>query len=116
MKQKKKVRPSKRKSQDLLQAKSSLQKWMGIICGCFAFLLYANTLNHQFALDDFTTIYGNSLTTSGIKGIPMLLHTAYWYGIDSKNDWLYRPFSMVMFALEWQLAPNTPALGHWINV
>ncbi|HYV91478.1 MAG TPA: tetratricopeptide repeat protein [Chitinophagales bacterium] len=118
MKQQKKARPpvAKQKSKGGTNTNPSLQKWMGIICACFAFLLYANTLNHQFALDDFTTIYGNTLTTTGIKGIPMLLHTAYWYGIDGKNDWLYRPFSMVMFALEWQLAPNTPALGHWINV
>jgi len=118
MKQQKKAHHpvAKQKSKAVSNTNSSLQKWMGIICACFAFLLYANTLNHQFALDDFTTIYGNGLTTSGIKGIPMMLHTAYWYGIDGKNDWLYRPFSMVMFALEWQLAPNTPALGHWINV
>ena len=90
--------------------------WMGIACACVAVLLYANTLWHGYALDDFPTIYGNRLTMSGVKGIPTLLHTAYWYGFDGQNDWLYRPLSMVMFAVEWQLAPNTPALGHWINV
>ena len=90
--------------------------WMGIACACVAVLLYANTLGHGYALDDFPTIYGNRLTMSGVKGIPTLLHTAYWYGFDGQNDWLYRPLSMVMFAVEWQLAPNTPALGHWINV
>ena len=90
--------------------------WMGIAFACVAVLLYANTLQHGYALDDFPTIYGNRLTMSGVKGIPTLLHTAYWYGFDGQNDWLYRPLSMVMFAIEWQLAPNTPALGHWINV
>jgi predicted negative regulator of RcsB-dependent stress response len=36
--------------------------------------------------------------------------------LDGKNDWLYRPLSMVMFAVEWELSPGNPALGHWLNV
>jgi tetratricopeptide (TPR) repeat protein len=32
------------------------------------------------------------------------------------NDWLYRPLSLVMFAIEWQVAPATPALGHLVSV
>ena len=91
-------------------------EWMAVGCACLAALLYANTLRHGFALDDYPTIYGNRLTTAGLRGIPTLLHTGYWYGLDGMNDWLYRPLSMVMFAVEWQIAPNTPALGHWINV
>jgi hypothetical protein len=91
-------------------------KWMGVACACLAVLLYVNTLNHGFALDDYPTIYGNRLTTAGLRGIPMMLHTGYWYGLDGLNDWLYRPLSLVMFAIEWQVAPNSPALGHWVNV
>ncbi|MBK8845333.1 MAG: tetratricopeptide repeat protein [Bacteroidetes bacterium] len=86
------------------------------ICGVFALLLYANTLGHQWALDDFPTIYGNAVTQQGFDGISTLLKTSYWYGLDGKNDWLYRPMSMIMFAIEWELAPNNPILGHWINV
>lgn len=91
-------------------------KWMGVACACLAVLLYANTLNHGYALDDYPTIYGNRLTTAGLRGIPTLLHTGYWYGLDGLNDWLYRPLSLVMFAIEWQLAPGVPALGHLVNV
>lgn len=92
------------------------EKWMGVACACFAALLYVNTLNHGYALDDYPTIYGNRVTMAGLRGIPTLLHTAYWYGMDGLNDWLYRPLSLVMFAIEWQVAPGTPALGHWVNV
>jgi hypothetical protein len=91
-------------------------RWLAVACGCLAVLLYVNTLNHGYALDDYPTIYGNRLTTSGVRGIPTLLHTAYWYGLDGLNDWLYRPLSLVMFAIEWQIAPGTPTLGHWVNV
>ena len=45
-----------------------------------------------------------------------MLHTGYWYGLDGLNDWLYRPLSLVMFAIEWQVAPGTPALGHLVNI
>ncbi|MBL0053198.1 MAG: hypothetical protein IPP29_17685 [Bacteroidetes bacterium] len=86
------------------------------ICAAFAFVIYANTLNHSWALDDFPTIYDNRITMQEINSIPTLMSTAYWYGLDGKNDWLYRPLSMVMFAIEWEIAPNTPALGHWVNV
>jgi len=89
---------------------------MGIACACLAVLLYMNTLGHGYALDDYPTIYGNRLTRAGVSGIPTMLHTGYWYGLDGLNDWLYRPLSLVMFALEWQVAPGIPALGHLINV
>ena len=91
-------------------------KWLGVACACLAVLLYVNTLNHGYALDDYPTIYGNRLTTAGVRGIPTMLHTGYWYGLDGLNDWLYRPLSLVMFASEWQIAPAAPAVGHWVNV
>jgi len=90
--------------------------WGSIIIAAVAFLLYANTLNHEYALDDYPVIYGNSLTMQGVKGIPMMLKTAYWFGLDGKNDFLYRPLSLVTYAVEWELAPNKPQLGHFTNV
>jgi tetratricopeptide (TPR) repeat protein len=89
---------------------------LSFACAFIGFILYANTLNHEYAFDDFPTIYGNRITMMGFAGIPTLLKTAFWYGLDGKNDWLYRPLSMVMFATEWGLAPNKPALSHWVNV
>ncbi|MEO8087386.1 MAG: tetratricopeptide repeat protein, partial [Bacteroidota bacterium] len=94
----------------------SLETGLGLLCAAFAFILYVNTLNHEFAYDDFPTIYGNQITMKGFAGIPELLHTSYWFGLNGEEDWLYRPASMVMFAAEWGLAPNTPALGHFMNV
>src|SRR6185436_20228612 len=111
------VKPvEKQKVKSRTASSSSLKSAMYIICAVFAFLLYSNTLNHQFAYDDYPTIYGNRITMQGFKGIPQLLHTSYWYGLNGEEDWLYRPLSMVMFAAEWEIAPNKPALGHWINV
>ena len=94
----------------------SIDRKFYLIIALFSVLLYANTLNHNWAFDDFPTIYGNSLTMSGVEGIPTMLKTAYWYGLDGQNDWLYRPLSLIMFAIEWELWPDTPTAGHIINV
>lgn len=94
----------------------TLETGLGLLCAAFAFILYVNTMNHEFAYDDYPTIYGNQITMKGFAGIPELMRTSYWFGLNGEEDWLYRPMSMVMFAVEWGLAPNTPALGHFINV
>lgn len=110
------ITPTVQKSKPNKEKQSSFKVWLYVVCGLFAFLLYCNTLNHEYAYDDFPTIYGNQITMQGFKGIPELLHTSYWFGLNGEEDWLYRPLSMVMFAAEWGVAPNKPALGHWINV
>ena len=39
----------------------------------FSFLLYANTLTHQYTQDDAIVIYDNMYTTQGLQGFPGLL-------------------------------------------
>ncbi|MFA6956788.1 MAG: tetratricopeptide repeat protein [Thermoanaerobaculia bacterium] len=81
-----------------------------------AVLLYANTLGHGWALDDVAVITKNAYTQKGISGIPALLTTFYWQGFWDSNAGLYRPLSMITFALEWELSPDNPRLGHFVNV
>lgn len=82
----------------------------------FAFILYVNTLNHGYVLDDHTVISANRYTQEGFKGIPTLLTTAYWFGYDGTNSSVYRPFSTIIFALEHEFFGNSPFAGHLINV
>ncbi|MEI6821610.1 MAG: tetratricopeptide repeat protein [Bacteroidota bacterium] len=86
------------------------------ICFVFAFLLFSNTFNHSFVLDDYDAYANNSVVKKGIQGIPIILKTNYRYGIDMLCDNIYRPLSQIMFAVEWQIAPNKPHLSHFINV
>ncbi|NNM15057.1 MAG: tetratricopeptide repeat protein, partial [Bacteroidia bacterium] len=119
----KKDRQAKRPTSDSIKSSPSnkstsnkkLSFTLSIIVAALAFLLYVNTYNHEYALDDFPTIYGNSLTMQGFDGIPTMLKTAYWYGLDGKNDFLYRPLSLITFAVEWEFFPDTPAVGHVTN-
>ena len=81
-----------------------------------AFAIYANSIPHGYILDDSGVLKDNWVVKRGIDGIPLILKTPYRYGISLLTDDLYRPLSMVMFAIEWQLSPNTPAISHFVNV
>ncbi|HPN18986.1 MAG TPA: hypothetical protein PK546_05550, partial [Chitinophagales bacterium] len=94
----------------------NFEKWYPIFIALFGFLLYANTLTHDYVLDDETVMEKNKFVTKGISAIPEIMLTAYRAGSQDRQENLYRPLSVVMFAIEWQLSPNKPFLGHLINV
>ena len=114
-KKNKSSKKSKIKSSKTLAPSKSL-KWAGIIVAVLAFLLYANTLSHDYCLDDYSAIKDNYVVKQGTKGIPTLLKKHYRYGYWSSKGTLYRPLSLVMFATEWQIAPDRPMVGHLMNV
>lgn len=90
--------------------------WTGLSLVALALLLYVNTLNHDFAYDDSGVIRDNYIVNKGLAGIPEIFTTSYRHGSSSDPGTLYRPLSQVMFAFEWELAPESPFPGHLINV
>lgn len=89
--------------------------WVGLAAAALGFLLYANTLGHLYTLDDFSIIKSNWITKGGLKNIGLIFSTEYRYGSWNSPGSLYRPIPLTMFALEWQLAPDNPMLGHVLN-
>ena len=87
-----------------------------IVTGVLAFLLYANTLQHDFVLDDETVIGKNKFTKEGVAALPDIFTTAYRAGFWERAEGLYRPLSTALFAVEWQLSPANPHFFHWVNV
>ena len=80
-------------------------------------LLYANTIQNGYVLDDKAAITQNTLVKKGISSIPELFKTSYWYGLTGYNDdAAYRPVSLIMFAAEWQLFPDNPHISHLVNI
>ena len=84
--------------------------WYPWIIGVLAFLLYANTLGHDYTQDDAIVIYDNEYTTQGIAGIPDILkHDTFrgFFKVEGKDKLVsggrYRPFTLILFALEWEL-------------
>jgi len=89
--------------------------WVGLAASILGFLLYANTLGHQYALDDFSIIKSNWITKGGLKNIGLIFSTEYRFGSWNSVGSLYRPIPLTMFTLEWQLSPDNPRLGHILN-
>lgn len=99
-----------------IKGKSNLHLILPIVLACFAFLLYANTLSHDYTVDDATVLANNKQTIKGVKALPEIFSSSYRKGFWDRKESLYRPLSVAMFAIEWQIAPNSPHLSHWVNV
>lgn len=91
---------------------------LAIIIAAFAFILYDQSIYHNYTLDDNSVISENRITKQGIAGIPTILKTDYWYGSnqDELRGPIYRPAPLIVFAIVWQFFPNNPHAYHFINV
>src|ERR1051325_5822761 len=92
----------------------SLRRTLAFIVAALAFILYANTLGHQWALDDYSLIKENTQTKSG--NIKEILSSTYRTGYFNPDYQLYRPLSKVFFAYEWSFSENDPKPGHFMNI
>ena len=86
-----------------------------------SFAVYSNTLKNGYVLDDYAAITHNVLVAKGAAAIPELLTTPYHRGVTNENDTasindLYRPLSLITFAVEQQMFNSSPSTGHLINV
>ena len=91
-------------------------KWLPWLLGFLAFLLYANTLGHQYALDDASVITDNFVVKRGLAGWADIFTTNYRFGFWNSTGTLYRPISLAVFAMVWQVSPDNPFVFHLINV
>lgn len=92
-----------------------------ILIFVLSFLLYGNTLTHQYAQDDAIVITQNEFTKKGISGISDILKYDTFVGFFGKKKDLvaggrYRPMSLVTFAVEWQFFGQNPMISHLLNI
>lgn len=95
---------------------AKLPTWTYWLISALAFLLYAMTITYGYVLDDVAVIEQNIFVQKGIRGIPEILSTFYWQGFTDANVGLFRPVSLMMFAIEHELSPDSPFLSHAINI
>ncbi len=86
-------------------------------------LLYANTFGHGFVLDDALAVSQNALVQRGIGGIGDIFAHDFFYGFfqdESKaalvSGGRYRPLTLAMFAVEFQLSGGSATALHVFNV
>jgi tetratricopeptide (TPR) repeat protein len=79
-------------------------------------LLYANTFNHQFVLDDTSAITENTLVKKGILGISQIWTKSYMYGFSAQNDESYRPLPLTIFAILFECFEASPTPFHIFSI
>lgn len=87
-----------------------------IFLGVLSFLVYFNTIWNGFVMDDVMVLKDNRMVLRGISAVPELLSTPHMRGyLIIPND-LYRPLSLVMFAIEYQFFGLAPSVHHFMNI
>jgi protein O-mannosyl-transferase len=107
----------------VLDTPSVFDKWAKWGIMLLGMLLYANTLGHEYTQDDAIVIYDNMYTVKGVAGIPGILSKDTFYGFFKEagkeklvSGGRYRPFTLIMFAIEYQIFGKNPFIGHFINM
>lgn len=89
---------------------------MAVLIAATGFVFYFNTLQHGYALDDYSIILENTQTRRGTEAIGEIFSSSYRSGYFTSDNELYRPLSKAFFAWQWQHWPKNPAPGHFFNV
>lgn len=86
------------------------------------FLLYANTIGHQYAQDDAIVLTENQFTQQGFAGLKGIFTHDTFFGFfqDTSKARLvsggrYRPLSVATFAVEYGLFGESPMISHLLN-
>ena len=91
--------------------------WLCLLPAVLAIALYANTIQHDYVLDDSLVIVQNEHVQNGLAGLKKVFTTNFLNGVGGFNDGLYRPLVLMSFCFEHALAGrNSPALSHLFNI
>ena len=115
MAKKKSTKPTPKKQKS--SSSTDRTHWfIAIAIFAFAFILYANTINHGFVLDDDLVCKKNNFVQEGIGGIKDIFTHSWYYGFSQTSDRYYRPMMLAGFAIEKQFFGNSPTIYHFFNV
>lgn len=86
------------------------REWLSLgTLALLALLAYALSVGHDFTYDDVLIIRDNERLHS-LANWRLILTSPWW------EDALYRPLTMLTFALDWSLAKGDPGWFHAVNV
>ena len=87
-----------------------------LMVGLFTALLYTNTLNHGFVLDDDLVCARNSFVQAGFAGLADIFSSSWLEGFNSEKDGSYRPMVLAGFAVEKGLFGHSAKVYHAMNI
>ena len=86
-----------------------------LLLALFAFALYANTIPHDYNLDDELVTRNHRMTSKGISAIPEIFTSPY-YEDEIGYKYEYRPVTHATFAIEKSMFGESPKVSHFFNV
>jgi Tfp pilus assembly protein PilF len=101
-----------------IQQPATIKKsWIRIVLVVVVLLMYGNSVNYEFTIDDNIFYLKHSSVQKGLPGIP----ETFTHGSLEKYNRMtglqpYRPVTLSSFALQKQLFQNDPAKAHLVNV
>ncbi len=101
--------------------KKTKNKLLYLFLIAFTFIIYGNSIFNDYALDDVIVITKNDFVQKGIGGIKEILTTDFFAGHLKKNTNFvagsrYRPFTLITFAIEYEILGENPHVSHFNNV
>ena len=85
------------------------------LVGAAAVLVYLNALPNGFALDDGPIIVDNA-TVHHLSDQARIWLTPYWPGAEGLERGLYRPLTILAFAVQWAAGEGQPWIFHAVGV
>jgi tetratricopeptide (TPR) repeat protein len=98
--------------------KGDLSKWYVIPGVIFAlcFVLYGNSIKHDYALDDDIYTRKNVYVQKGFSELANIFDKGSLYGFNGVGESQYRPLSLLDFMVEVQMFGLNPHVNHFFNV
>jgi protein O-mannosyl-transferase len=88
-----------------------------VVLPLLALVLYANTFNHGYTMDDDVYITQHRSVQKGFKGIGEIFSHGSLYGFNQVSGTQpYRPVYLLTYALEKEIGKNTAGARHVVNV
>lgn len=113
-KQNKKHTPHIKQKSETQKVMSPVKYAWALVIAVIAFLLYSNTIGHDYALDDSGAITGNRYVQEGFSGVFKLLKVEFWHFANVHLGY-YRPLALITFAIEHQFFHGNPHISHFVN-
>jgi hypothetical protein len=96
-------------------AEKRSNKFWAALLAILVFLVFGNTLQHGYNMDDELVTQNHRLTSDGISGILEILTSPY-YADNQGYSYEYRPLTLLTFALENEIFGESPFVGHFMNI
>lgn len=114
---KKKTKNTPKRKVSKSTAKKGMKDWMlALSIAAFGFILYANSIQNGYVLDDELVCSRNDFVQSGFAGLGDIFTGSWYEGFNGEKDRYYRPMMLAGFAIEKQIFGHKASVYHFMNV